>query len=239
MRSRFLLAALAAVSLPLTPALAHDHAGNASTVVRTYPGHWGGPFGMWYGGWQPQMVVNVPNQPVQQPQQWQNGAYEGQNLDRDSWLRECRKRLGDNGVGGTVIGGVVGGVAGNVIAGRGNRVLGTVAGAAAGAVAGAVIDKAEDRSRVQDRCEAMLTAPAAQSNGYGYGMPVMMVPVMIVPMAQPVQQQPAQPLAERPYKETVVTEEYWVDAPRRSRHISRRAAPDKRVRLVPDKRVQN
>lgn len=241
MRARFLLVTVAAASLSASPALAHAKGGHeqgrtGGTVVRTYPGHWGGPFGMWYGGWQPQVVVNVPNPPMQQPYTWQNGAYEGQNLDRDSWLRECRKRLGDHGVGGAVIGGLVGGVAGNVIAGRGNRVLGTVAGAAVGAVAGAVIDKAEDRTRVQDRCEAMLASPPAQAYGsVGYGMTMMMVPVMMVPVVP--QAQPAQAEAERPYKETVVTEEYWVDAPRRSRHMSRRAAPSKRVRLVPDKRV--
>lgn len=238
MRARMLLLALATGSLVpgtfgVTPALAHGR--STAPQVQTYPGHWGGPFGMWYGGWQPQTVVNVPT-PQAPPAQWQ-GGYEGQNLDRDTWLRECRRRLGDNGLGGALIGGVVGGVAGNVIAGRGNRVLGTVAGAAVGAVAGAAIDKGEDKARVQDRCEAMLAAPGPQGfapggyAAYGYAMPMMWVPVMMVPA-------PAQQMAGQPRTETVVTEEVrYVTVARRHRAITRRTIVDKRVRLAPDKRV--
>lgn len=238
MRARTLSAAvaLAAAGLSTTSALAHDH---GRPAVQSYPGHWGGPFGTWYGGWQPQTVVNVPT--AQPAPQWQGGypgqAYDGQNLDRDSWLRECRRRLGDNGIGGAVIGGVVGGVAGNVIAGQGNRVLGTVAGAAIGAVAGAAIDKGEDRARVQDRCEAMLAGPPAGygSAGYGpagYAQMGYAVPMMV--MMVPVQMVPAPAAAQA--RETVVTEEYIETVPAR-RH--QRIAPDKRVRIVPDKRVRN
>ncbi|WP_298199535.1 glycine zipper 2TM domain-containing protein [Novosphingobium sp.] len=242
MRARMLLLALLSSGLAATPALAHDRGG---AQVQTYPGHWGGPFGMWYGGWQPQMVVNVPNPPPAPPAQWQ-GGYDGQNLDRETWLRECRRRLGDNGVGGAVIGGVLGGVAGNVIGGRGNRVLGTVAGAAVGAVAGAAIDKAEDKGRVQDRCEAMLTspvppgyAPGPQGAAYGYAMPMMWVPVMMVPVgaAQMSGQASAQGSGQKRV-ETVVTEEVrYVTVPRRHRIITHRTAPDKRIRIAPDKRV--
>jgi len=114
----------------------------------------------------------------------------------------CRHRLGENGVGGAVIGGVVSGVAGNVIAGHGDKVLGTVAGAAVGAIAGAPVDRAEDAPRTRDRCEAMLDgwgggAYPAAGYGYGYGVPVMLVPVTMVHGAAE---------ARGPCKETVVTE---------------------------------
>jgi hypothetical protein len=232
MRSRFprrvLPRAVAAFgSLVAAPALAHD--GGHGAHPQMLP-HWGGPFGSWYGGWQQPTVIypgtsEAAEPPAPPPQ------------DRDEWLRQCRRRLGDNGVGGAVIGGVVGGVAGNVIAGHGNRVLGTVAGAAVGAIAGAAIDKAEDRTRTRDRCEAMLEVPgyggtwgAAYGGGYGYayGVPVMLVPVAMTAAPQ---------AARGPCKETVVTEEYVTTVPRHSRVIPRRAVPDKRVRLVPDKRV--
>lgn len=216
-----LLIAVAAASAAMTqPAAAHGHGGHhGATTVRSYPGHWGGPFGMWYGGWQPQTVVNLP------PPAAPDGAWQG-GYDRDAWLKECRRRLGDNGVGGAVIGGVVGGVAGNVIAGSGNRAVGTIAGAAAGAIAGAVIDKAEDRGRVRDRCEAMLDAPPAPAAYAPYGAGYVMVPVMMMPVAP----------APRHCTKTVVTEEVWEPAPRRAR-VVRHRAPDKRVRLVPDKRI--
>lgn len=221
MRLPLLTAVVAASAILTQPAAAHGHGGHhggaqGATAVRGHPGHWGGPFGMWYGGWQPQTVVNLP------PPSVPDGAWQG-GYDRDSWLKECRRRLGDNGVGGAVIGGVVGGVAGNAIAGSGNRVAGTIAGAAVGAVAGAAIDKAEDRGRVRDRCEAMLDTPSAP---VGYGIGYVMVPVAMVPV------QPAPPHCTK----TVVTEEVWEPAPRRARVIRHRA-PDKRVRLAPDKRV--
>lgn len=89
---------------------------------------------------------------------------------REDWLKECRHRLGDNGVGGAVIGGVIGGVAGNRIAGKGHRVVGTIAGAAVGAAAGAAIDKGEDAGRVRDECEAYLDRyEAYYSRGYAGG----------------------------------------------------------------------
>jgi len=223
------LAAAFGALVTAAPAAAHDGVGHRGGAPVMLP-HWGGPFGAWYGGWQQPTVIYPGGQTIAEddspPPQ-----------DREEWLRQCRRRLGDNGVGGAVIGGVVGGVAGNVIAGQGSRVLGTVAGAAVGAVAGAAIDKAEDAHRTHDRCEAMLEVPGygapgygQAAYGYGYGVPMMLVPVTMT--AAPPRQG-----ARGACKETVVTEEYVTTEPRRTRLIPRRAVPDKRVRLVPDKRV--
>jgi len=248
MRLRSALAVTALTALFATPALAHGggggahwggqsggswHGSNGGSFQGSYGGGWGGWGwgGMpgWGGSWQAPYVIDVP----QQQQVVEPEGPPPQN--REDWLRECRHRLGDNGVGGAVIGGVVGGVAGNVIAGHGDKVLGTVAGAAVGAVAGAAIDKAEDKARVRDRCEAMLEGgpayggyPAGYGYGYGYGYGTMLVPVVMVPAPGPA------PNGE--CKETVTTTEYVSYEPRRSRHIPPRA-PDKRVRIAPDKRV--
>jgi len=239
MRLPAALALPALLMLTPAPALAHGghgggghHGGSWSGATwgggyGAGPVYWGGSLGGWYGSWQPPYVVDMRSsapEPEGPPPR-----------DREEWLRECRHRLGDNGLGGAVIGGVVGGVAGNVIAGHGDKVLGTVAGAAVGAVAGAAIDKAEDTARVRDRCEAMLEggpAYGAYPAGYGYApYGVMMVPVTMVPM-------PAGPQGKGECTETVTTTEYVSYAPRRSRHIPPRA-PDKRVRVSPDKRVPN
>ena len=197
MRLRAAFTALAATTvLAGTPALAHGHG-------------WGGQM----GGWQQPYPMVQPQwaEPEQPPQ------------DREGWLRECRRRLGDNGIGGAVIGGALGGVAGNVIAGPGNRAVGTIAGAVAGAVAGAAIDKGEDKAATRDRCKAMLEGGPAYAGGAGYAAPgYMMVPVMMVPVQGP-------PQPNRECKETVVTEEFVTYVPRRAaRHIPRRA-PDKRI----------
>jgi hypothetical protein len=230
MRLRASLAALAfAGTLAATPALAH---GPRVMAMPPYAGpmYWGGRYGGWNGSWQQPWVIQ-PGEPERA------AAPEGPPpQDRDAWLAECRHRLGDNGVGGAVIGGVLGGVAGNVIAGSGEKVLGTVAGAAVGAVAGAAIDKAEDKGRVRDRCEAMLESGPTYAGGYpgygygyGYSPAMMMVPVMMVPMQGAPQGKPN-------CKEIVTTREVVSYVPVRSRYIPRRA-PDKRVRIVPDKRV--
>ncbi len=215
MRLRAALITLVAMpALAGAPALAHGGGAVA-------PGPWGWSGGMGMGGWQQPYVVHMPEQQVAPPPQ---------HYDREGWLRECRRRLADNGLGGAVIGGVLGGAAGNAIAAHGDKVLGTVAGAVAGAVAGSAIDKAEDRAASRDRCEVMLEGGPTYAGGYapaGY----MMVPVMMVPV-----QGTTQPQDKRNCKETVVTEEFVTYEPRRSRHIPRRA-PDKRVRMVPDKRV--
>jgi len=87
---------------------------------------------------------------------------------RDGWLRECRHRLSDNGVGGAVIGGVIGGVAGNRIAGKGHRTAGTIVGAGVGAVAGAAIDQGEDAERVRAECENYLERYEATGSSAGY-----------------------------------------------------------------------
>lgn len=171
---------------------------------------------------------------------------------REQWLVDCRmqqNRGRDGGVAGAVIGGVVGGVAGNVIAGRGDKTVGTLAGAALGAVAGAAIGNAQDNRQAKDYCESYLdyysrpgygaypggaygypVAPAAGSGYpagaypvYGYAVPMMMVPV-------------AQPAERRNCTRTITTEE-WVTVPVRQRTIPRRAPRDKRVRIVPDKRL--
>lgn len=241
MRARTGLMALSAVICLPVPALAHGHHGGMimppPPMVR--PMGWGGNYGSWQGGWQPSYEAQAS---------YEGQPYEGQShteqpdgpYDRDSWLRECRRRLGDRGVGGAVIGGVVGGVAGNVIAGHGDKLVGTVAGAAVGALAGHAIDKAEDAPRVRDRCEAMLeggpgypapyggaqygSAPYGYA-GYGYAMPVMMVPVVMVP----TQHEMGHDMGQRHCKETVTTTTEYIDLPRRSRHIPRRAMRDKRV----------
>lgn len=110
------------------------------------------------------MHSGLPPQPGQQMQRF---GYSHQ--EREDWLKECRHRLGDNGVGGAVIGGVLGGIAGNRIAGKGHRTVGTIAGAAVGAAAGAAIDKAEDAGRVKDQCEAYLERYEAGGYGNAYG----------------------------------------------------------------------
>ncbi len=221
MRQRaFASFAVVAAMTASVPAFAHDH-------------------GMTQG-----MPQNMPMPPEGARGGWDHGGWDQQ---REAWLTECRRRLSDNGVGGAVIGGLIGGVAGHEIAGHGDRVLGTVAGAAVGAVAGAAIDKAEDRGRNRDRCEAMLQGYGPQQQGYGYGypaygygyaVPMMMVPVMMVqPQAAP----------KRECKEVVTTEYVttYVTVPGRVRYIKPRpqykrvpvTVPDKRVRMVPDKRV--
>ncbi|MEP7222239.1 MAG: glycine zipper 2TM domain-containing protein [Novosphingobium sp.] len=204
-------AALAITMLSAAPALAH---GAGQHFPPPPPGAYNAPMA---GSWQ------------------QNG--EDYGAQRDAWLAECRHRRGDNGVGGAVIGGLVGGIAGHEIAGRGNRALGTVAGAVVGAVAGAAIDKAEDRGRVRDSCDDMLAGYSSQgynNSGYaGYGYTPMMVMVPVMMMAAP--QAPQQPC-----KETVTTTEYVTYETVRRRMIPRRPvyrpAPDKRVKMVPDKR---
>lgn len=162
---------------------------------------------------------------------------------REGWLAQCRSRHGNgNKVGGAVLGGVVGGVIGNRVAGRGNRTLGTVAGAAVGAVAGGAIGDAADRHAASDWCESYLDqhttwgpgygqAHAQGVVGYGYAPMTVMVPVAYVQVAAAA---PAQP---RECKETIVTEE-WVTVPTHIRYIPPRSRPDKRVRIVPDKRVR-
>ena len=234
MRLRASLAALSFAALALaTPAQAHGNHMPPPLPFGPY-GMWGGSYMPWSGAWQPPYEVDTRAEPAPPPPA-------PPPADRDSWLRECRHRLGDNGVGGALIGGAVGGLAGNVIAGHGDKVVGTIAGAAVGAVAGAVIDKAEDAPRVRDRCEAMLEggpgygpygyAPGGYPQGgyaqYGYAPAVMMVPVMMVPAG------PGRPDCHK----TVTTTTEYIDVPRRARYIPRRAVPDTRVKIVPDTRV--
>ena len=184
---------------------------------------------------------------------WQNSRhdpYVAAPQSPDAWLEDCRQRVSrrDRGVGGAVIGGLVGGVAGNRIAGRGDRTVGTVAGAAVGAAAGYAIDKAEDNGRNRDECEAYLddyyahysAGPGGYAAGYaqggypyqgygynqgysryGYGAPMMMVPVQ-------------QGYSEPECTETVEYE--YIDEPVRAAPRPR-PAPQKRVKVVPDKRI--
>lgn len=173
----------------------------------------------------------------------QRAQWEQQRAD---WLAECRSRYdpprGKKGATtGAIVGGIAGGVIGNRVAGRGDRAIGTVAGAAVGALAGAAIGSAGDRSRQRDYCESYLEhyhggygqagyGYPAYGYSYGYAMqPVtMMMPVMM--MQVPVASKP------RECKETVVTEEYVTVTPKR--RVIYRTVPDKRVRIVPDKRIK-
>lgn len=179
----------------------------------------------------------APAQPGYNEAEWQQ--------QREGWLAECRSRQGNGKrVGGAVIGGVIGGVIGNRVAGRGNRTVGTIAGAAVGAVAGGAIGDAADKRAARDWCEAYLDQHTSWGPGYGqahgqgvvgygYAPMTVMVPVAYVQTAAPAQQQ------QRECKETIVTEE-WVSVPTRTRYIAPRPKPrpDKRVRIVPDKRVR-
>ena len=165
---------------------------------------------------------------------------------KGDWLAECRRRMGGSKrkTAGAVIGGLFGGLIGNRVAGRGNRTVGTIAGAAVGAVAGGAIGASADRNRARDYCEAYLEDSLAgyygqgqvgygqagygygyQQAGYGYAMqPVMMVPVM----------HHAAPKARECVETTVIEE--WVPVKTAKRRIAPR--PDKRVKIVPDKRVR-
>jgi hypothetical protein len=227
MRLRLPLLALAAACAVPTVALAGDHADHGATDAD------GRHFGH-----------HMPPQPDERRAEWEDR--------RAAWLDECRARMDrqddwyddgwgrkrSSGVTGAVLGGVAGGLAGRAIAGRGDRGIGTVAGAAVGAVAGAAIERAssgghqrhERRSYSGDYCEQYFNYYTQQGMGYhgfGYMQPMMMVPVMT--MHGHGHQH------GRDCKETVVTEE-WVTVrqPRRVRQIR---VPDKRVRVMPDKRL--
>jgi hypothetical protein len=183
----------------------------------------------------------MPPQPAEAQERWE--------ADRAAWLDECRARMDErddwsdgyrrkrsSGLAGAAIGGVAGGLIGRGIAGSGDKALGTVAGAVAGAAAGAVIERAassghdrhERRSYSGDYCEQYFNYYTQQGwgqHGYGYAAPMMMVPVMLMQGHG----------RGKDCKETVVTEE-WVTVrqPPRVRTIR---VPDKRVRIVPDKRL--
>lgn len=137
----------------------------AMPPMGSYDGAWSGVWtapdryeGTWEGSYEGD--VHAPRPPAYDDSRYQE--------DRERWLAECRRRYGDNGLGGALIGGLIGGVAGNRIAGKGHRTVGTIAGAAVGAIAGAAIDKGEDSKRVRDECEAYLDS---YSGGQGYGYP--------------------------------------------------------------------
>lgn len=100
-----------------------------------------------------------------------------------------------------------------------------------------------DQQSVSDWCESYLKqhttwgpgygqAHAQGVVGYGYAPMMVMMPVAFVQTAAPAAQQ-------KECKETIVTEE-WVSVPTRTRYIAPRPKPrpDKRVRIVPDKRVR-
>lgn len=184
------------------------------------------------------------------PGNWQQGAPDaGWMRQRDDWLVECRRRLGDRkgGATGAVLGGVVGGVIGHEVAGRGNRAIGTIAGGAIGAAAGAAIERSGNARRNRDECEAMLDQYAGgygpgypqQANGYGYAPAMMMVPVAMVQLPM----QPKKDCHEHVTTEYVTTYDTVYRKVREVRYKSVptykrvRVVPDKRVRMVPDKRV--
>lgn len=233
-----LLVAAPALAQPLPPQPVVDAAGRVygGTPVDDRPEWKGGPAGT------PGVQVPVPGP---YPQGIDTAAFE---QARGGWLAECRRNHGNgNMVGGAVVGGLIGGLIGNEVAGRGNRTAGTIAGAAVGAVAGGAIGHGADKRSRRDWCEAYLDShmtyattwgPAPQGYAgptYAYGMQpmTMMVPVMMV-------QQPVPAAAQQKIcKETVVTEE-WVPVRTARRHLPRPAPAvhDKRVRIVPDKRVR-
>jgi hypothetical protein len=175
---------------------------------------------------------------------YDRAAFEESKAD---WLAECRRRYGGKGgVTGGVVGGLLGGVAGSAIAGRGNRTVGAIAGGVVGAAAGAAIGSSSDRRRARDYCESYLEDYLARQNhghhGFGSGQPIYgyaMQPMMVmVPVAMTHVAAPAAP--QKDCTETIVTEEWvYVRTPGK-RYIPprRHAVPDKRVRIVPDKRVQ-
>ncbi|MCH2487198.1 MAG: glycine zipper 2TM domain-containing protein [Erythrobacter sp.] len=75
------------------------------------------------------------------------------SFDRETWLAECRARVGayeDSDRArliGTLVGAAAGGVVGNRVAGSGNRLGGTLIGAGTGAAAGSLVgDAIDDRS---------------------------------------------------------------------------------------------
>ena len=166
---------------------------------------------------------------------------------KGDWLTECRRRMGGSKskTAGAVIGGLFGGLIGNRVAGRGDRTVSTIAGAAVGAVAGGAIGASADRNRARDYCEAYLEDSLAgyygqgqagygygyQQPGYGPGYGYAMQPVM---MMVPVMHHAA-PAKARECVETTVIEE-WVPVKSAKRRIAPR--PDKRVKIVPDKRVR-
>lgn len=177
---------------------------------------------------------------------WKHDHHSAGMIDpqaRKAWLEECRRRISsrDRGLGGAVIGGMIGGVAGNRIAGHGDRTVGTIAGAAVGAAAGMTIDKGEDRSRLRDECEGYLDdyyayyshASAFHAQAYrGYAYPhhygyaahcCQPQPAMMAPVTRQRAQEP----------ECTETVEYeYEDVP-----AAPRPAPQKRVKIVPDKRI--
>lgn len=252
-----LLAAAPAMAQPLPPQPGVvDAAGRVygDAAVDPRPEWKGGPAALPSAPPPPPMAAPYGQQGYGQQQAYGQQGY-AQGYDnaaferaREGWLMECRRKHGNgNMVGGAVVGGLLGGLLGHEVAGRGDRTLGTVAGAAVGAVAGGAIGHGADKRSRRDWCEAYLDShmtyattwgPAPQGYAgptYTYAMQpmTMMVPVMMVqaPMAAQTQ--------KKVCKETVVTEE-WVTVRSARRHVYR-AAPvvhDKRVRIVPDKRVR-
>lgn len=191
----------------------------------------------------PMAQLGTDHAPAQAP------GYDPVAWDRakGDWLTECRRRMGGSKskTAGAVIGGLFGGLIGNRVAGRGDRTVGTIAGAAVGAVAGGAIGASADRNRARDYCEAYLEDSLAgyygqgqagygygyQQPGYGPGYGYAMQPVM---MMVPVMHHAA-PAKARECVETTVIEE-WVPVKSAKRRIAPR--PDKRVKIVPDKRVR-
>jgi Glycine zipper 2TM domain len=194
----------------------------------------------------PQGNVYSGPAPDQQPMSQERQYPPGWEQSKANWLAECRSRQGnDNRVGGALLGGVLGGVVGNRVAGKGNRVVGTVAGAAVGAVAGGAIGDAADKRAARDYCEDYLErnitwsqghgyANGQQVVGYGYAPMTTMVPVAYVQTAV------AAPQQQDCIEEQVIEEWVPVASPPRQRYIAPRPKPrpDKRVRIVPDKRVR-
>lgn len=164
---------------------------------------------------------------------------------REDWLAECRRnhKGGKGKVTGAIVGGLVGGVIGNQVAGKGDRTLGTVAGAAVGAVTGGAIGNQADNNRARDFCEAYLDRYTAQTSTYApstYAAPTGYAPAGYAYAYQPVMVMMPVMVATPPaprrecVETTVITE--WVEVAPGKPHKHR--VTDKRVKLVPDKRVR-
>lgn len=236
MSARLALFGVASLALA-TPALAQPSLpppppGVADAQGRVYDGPAPDNRPVWQGQQQPPMTHGGGRH---YPPDWE--------AQRANWLAQCRQNQSTGGkrVGGAVIGGLVGGVVGNRVAGKGNRVIGTVAGATVGAVAGGAIGDAADKRAARDWCEDYLERNITWGPGYGHGQNVVghgyapmtvMVPVTYVAVQTQTQQ-------ARECEETTVTEE-WVNVstPPRQRYVPPRPRPDKRVKIVPDKRVR-
>lgn len=131
MRNFILAATLAAVAIPVTPALAD-------------PPPWAPAHGYRDAGWDDDDDDDDDDRRYRKHRKYRE--YRLSRRDRIHRGRDGRyycKR--DDGTAGLVVGGIAGGVLGNIIAPGGSGLLGTILGGAAGALAGREIDRSDSR----------------------------------------------------------------------------------------------